>query len=78
MSTCNPYEALSDSLKSFSFTETYDNFSNPFSLSIQLCLFLSISTFVVSTASRNYSQVDKLWSIAPSSKLICHELNYGK
>ena len=30
-----------------------------------VCLLVSLSCFVVSTVSGNYSQVDKIWSITP-------------
>jgi steroid 5-alpha reductase family enzyme len=39
--------------------------NHPIRQSVVLCVFVSVSTFVVSTATDNYSQVDKIWSIIP-------------
>lgn len=38
---------------------------NPYYNVSLLCLFVSLLVFVVSTITKNYSQVDKLWSIIP-------------
>ena len=43
----------------------FNNNTNPIQQCVLLCLFVSILTFVVSTVTKNYSQVDKLWSILP-------------
>lgn len=39
--------------------------NHPIRQCIVLCVFASVSTFLVSTATDNYSQVDKIWSIIP-------------
>jgi steroid 5-alpha reductase family enzyme len=39
--------------------------SSPYYTAFYSCIFVSALTFVVSTVTRNYSQVDKLWSITP-------------
>mmetsp|Transcript_32238 Transcript_32238/g.46987 ORF Transcript_32238/g.46987 Transcript_32238/m.46987 type:complete len:371 (+) Transcript_32238:52-1164(+) len=38
---------------------------DPYSSTMVACLFFIMLTFIVSTLSKNYSQVDKLWSITP-------------
>lgn len=38
---------------------------NPYYVAVWTCLGVSATTFVVSTITGNYSQVDKLWSITP-------------
>jgi steroid 5-alpha reductase family enzyme len=38
---------------------------NPLQTCCLVCAFLSVLTFVVSERTENYSQVDKLWSLAP-------------
>ena len=39
--------------------------SNPYRMALVTFAVISLLTFVVSTVSKNYSQVDKLWSILP-------------
>mmetsp|Transcript_6495 Transcript_6495/g.8436 ORF Transcript_6495/g.8436 Transcript_6495/m.8436 type:complete len:315 (-) Transcript_6495:466-1410(-) len=45
--------------------EALGDSSSPYQHVALLCAFYVFVTFVVSTASQNYSQVDKIWSIAP-------------
>lgn len=37
----------------------------PYHRAVLACIFFASSTFVISTLTQNYSQVDKLWSIVP-------------
>lgn len=39
---------------------------NPYNTALIVCNFCVVVTFVVSTVSKNYSQVDKIWSIVPA------------
>ena len=43
----------------------WDDNNNPYRNSLVVCAGAVLLTFVVSTLTRNYSQVDKLWSILP-------------
>lgn len=66
-SSCpTPYQALIDSLFHGSINGDESGGGNPIILSIQTYIFVSFLTFVVSTITKNYSQVDKLWSIIPA------------
>mmetsp|Transcript_65695 Transcript_65695/g.77231 ORF Transcript_65695/g.77231 Transcript_65695/m.77231 type:complete len:332 (+) Transcript_65695:189-1184(+) len=38
---------------------------SPYQIALLTCLGITIMVFIVSTLTRNYSQVDKLWSITP-------------
>jgi len=58
MHQCSLNEALLEA-----FTE---GAGNPYSTAIYICFAISCLVFVVSTITKNYSQVDKLWSITPA------------
>lgn len=45
--------------------ESYDQVGNPYNTALRLCAFAAASTFLVSSLGRNYSQVDKIWSLIP-------------
>ena len=42
-----------------------NNDNNPYFVAFYTCVAISLLTFAVSTITRNYSQVDKVWSITP-------------
>jgi len=57
-SSCDLLDALLMGVKEFD--------GNPYNTSVLVCAFATILTFVASTLSGNYSQVDKIWSIIPA------------
>lgn len=59
---CNPYEDLLEAISSSGDSSTINN---PYIVVAQVCTFFSVSTFLISTITDNYSQVDKIWSITP-------------
>jgi len=64
--TCDPYEVLFEGIRSFPLMMMDTTTDNACIRSIQFCLFVILLTFGVSTVTKNYSQVDKLWSIVPA------------
>ena len=64
MQTFNREIQISDFITFAGFSNLYFT-TNPFVGALILCTFVSATCYIVSEINKNYSQVDRIWSIAP-------------